>query len=141
MAKVFDKLGQSVLPKVFSKLSGVGLTDLMTVQGETTSAGTGGGRVKSATTAVYANVPVVFAPKESGFKAIEGEQGVSRQVYTLKFPSHAANGTRYNIDPKSHRLIVQARTDGGDEPQKTFRILSIRDLQGNLFEADCVKEN
>lgn len=141
MASVFDKLGRSVLPTVFSKLAGVGLTDLMTVQGETTSVGTGGGRIKNATTVVYDNIPVVFEPSNVGSKFIEGDQTQSRQMYRLKFPSHAANGTRYNIDPRAHRLVVKARTGSGDEPQKVFRVIAMRDLQGNLFEAECVREN
>jgi len=142
MAKVFDKLGREVLPKVFGKLSGVGLTDLMTVEGETTTVGSGGGRIKSARTIVYSNIPVIFQPTQGGgVRVAEGDQPISTTSYYLRFPSHATDGSRYNIDPKQHRLIVTARTGSGDEPQKTFRILAIRDLQGNLFEAHCIKEN
>lgn len=141
MAHVFNILGQSVLPKVFAKLNSTGLTDLMNVKGETNTVGTGGGRIKSASTDVYTNIPVVFEPDNRGNKVTQGEQLVANQTYTLTFPSHTNAGVRYNIDPKSHRLVVQARTGTGTEPQKTFRILTIEDVQGNLFRAVCVKEN
>lgn len=141
MSNVFDKLGRTVLPKVFSKLNGVGLSDVMDVKGETVTAGTGGGRIKSAQTTVYSSIPVIFEPKNNGYRNVIGEQSVSNQDYTLKFPTHSSAGTRYAIDPKVHRLVVTARTAPADEPAKTFRIISIRDLQGNLYEADCVREN
>ena len=141
MSNVFDKLGRTVLPKVFDKLSDVGLSDLMNVVGETVIAGTGGGRIKSGTTNVYTDIPVVFAPDSKGYRNMTGEQIMSNQDYVLKFPTHSPAGTRYAIDPKAHRLVVKARTAPADEPAKTFRIISIRDLQGNMYEADCVREN
>jgi hypothetical protein len=137
----FNKLGQTILPKVFGKLNGVGLTDLMDIKGETTSAGTGGGRIRSAETNVYQNVPVVYEPKSGAYRFEQANQITSTQDYILKFPTHAANGSRYNIDPRRHRLVVKARTAPGDEPAKTFRIISIRDVMGNIFEAECVMEN
>jgi len=138
---VFNKLGQSVLPKVFNKLSGVGLTDLMSVTGETTTAGTGGGRIKSATTTVYSNIPCIFEPSGSGMKNVNQSKIMSEQEYTLKFPTHSSAGVRYTINPELHRLVIQARSAPGDEPQKTFRILTIKDKQGNLYEAKVVKED
>lgn len=141
MANVFDKLGQSILPKVFNKLNSVGLTDLMDVKGETVTAGTGGGRIKSASPNVYTAIPVVFKPSSSGQKGVSGDQLLSSLQYTLTFPSHTNAGSRYAIDPKTHRLVVRARTGGGTEPAKTFRIIAIKDLQGNLYEAVCEREN
>lgn len=141
MSNVFDKLGRQVLPKVFDKLSDVGLSDLMDVKGETVTAGTGGGRIKSATTTVYSNVPVVFVPSTKGYKLNQGETLVSNQDYILKFPTHDPAGSRYAIDPRVHRLVVKARTAPADEPAKTFRIISIKDLQGNMYEVECVREN
>lgn len=141
MSNVFDKLGRKVLPKVFDKLSDVGLSDLMDVRGETVTAGTGGGRIKSAAPTIYSNVPVVFAPNTKGYKINQGEILQSNQDYILKFPTHSPAGVRYAIDPRVHRLVVKARTAPADEPAKTFRILSIKDLQGNMYEAECVREN
>lgn len=141
MANVFDKLGQSVLPKVFNKLNTVGLTDLMDVKGETVTAGTGGGRIKSASPNVYTAIPVIFKPSSSGTKNVAADQLLSTVQYTLTFPSHTSAGSRYAIDPKVHRLAVRARTGTGTEPAKTFRIIAIKDIQGNLYEAICEREN
>jgi hypothetical protein len=48
------------------------------------------------------------------------------------------SGSRINLDPKAHRLVVAAR---GNEPAKTFRIISIGDDQGVVFEVICEREN
>lgn len=141
MSKVFDKLGRTVLPKVFDKLSGVGLSDLMDVKAKTTAVGAGGGRIKSAETTVYEDIPVVYAPKNNGYRNMNGDQSVSNQDYTLQFPTHSKTGILYEIDPRIHRLHIQSRAYPSDEPAMIFRILSIRDLQGNMFEADVVREN
>jgi hypothetical protein len=138
---VFNKLGQSVLPKVFDKLSGVGLTDLMDVKGETLTVGSGGGRIKSAATVVYKDVPLVFMPDEKGYKNVQGDKLTSRQQYIVKFPSHNKNGVRYAVDPSLHRLHVKSRILDGDEPAKVFRIIAIRDIQGNLYEAEIARED
>lgn len=138
---VFNQLGQSVLPKVFDKLSSVGLTDTMDVKGKTVTAGTGGGRVKSASTVVYCDVPVVWEIRNQGYRDMRGDQAVSAQEYVLKFPTHNKNGVRYDIDPTVHRLVVKSRIYPGDEPDKTFRIIAMKDMQGNMYEAECVREN
>lgn len=138
---VFNKLGQSVLPKVFDKLSGVGLTDLMDVRGETVTKGTGGGRIKGASPVVYKDVPVSFKAEQRGYKQPQGDRLSSNQEYRVIFPSHCTNGIRYAIDPRVHRLHVKARILDGDEPSKVFRIVSIRDIQGNLYEANVIRED
>lgn len=138
---VFNKLGQSVLPKVFDKLSGVGLTDMMDVKAETTTAGSGGGRIKSASKTVYCDIPVVWEARTQGYRNQQGDSSTSMQEYVLKFPTHNSNGIRYVIDPRIHRLVVTCRSYPGDEPKKTFRIVAIKDMQGNMYEADCIREN
>ena len=141
MANVLNQLGQKILPTVFGKLSGVGLTDLMDVRAEVATQGTGGGRIKTDSETVYCNVPVIFEPKETGTRFQQGDKLTSIQEYRLKFPSHNSHGSRYAIDPTKHRLVVKARRVDGDEPSKVFRILSIKDLQGNLYEAVVVRED
>lgn len=142
MAKqVFNTLGQTVLPKVFSKLSGVGLTDLMDVKGESLTAGAGGGRIKTAAANVYTDIPVIYEVKDKGYKTVAGDQLGSNQDYILKFPTHNGSGVRYAINAETHRLHIKARTAPGDEPAKVFRIIAIRDLMGNLYEAECVRED
>lgn len=139
--QVFTTLGQNVLPKVFGKLSNVGLTDFMDVKGETVTAGTGGGRIKGASPNVYEDIPVVFEIKDKGYRTMSGDQLGSNQDYILKFPTHDENGARYNLDPNVHRLHIKSRYYPGDEPAKVFRITSIRDVMGNIYEAECVRED
>lgn len=139
--QVFTTLGQNVLPKVFGKLSNVGLTDFMDVKGETVTAGSGGGRIKGASPCVYKDIPVVFEIKDKGYRTMSGDQLGSNQDYILKFPTHNENGVRYSIDPNAHRLHIKARLNPGDEPAKVFRITAIRDVMGNIYEAECVRED
>lgn len=141
MANVFDKLGRQVLPKVFDKLSGVGLSDLMDVKTEVTAAGTKGGRIKSASVNVYEEIPVVFKPAGGrGFKVPQGDKLQSNVEYTITFATHDKHGARYDIDPVKHRLHVRARYGDSDEPAKVYRIISMKDIQGNLWEAVCMRE-
>lgn len=140
MANVFDKLGREVLPQVFGKLSGVGLTDLMDIRGIASTQGTGGGVVKTASPIVYQNVPVIFNPG-GGSKFQRGDMMTSSQVYTMQFPVYCESGQRIDIDPVKHRLHVRPRLNPSQEPCKVFRVIAIRDIQGNIFEADVVKED
>jgi hypothetical protein len=138
MAGVLNDLGQTILPSVFSSLNAAGLVDLMTIQTEgNATTGTGGGRIKGTPTSAYTAVPVSYEPTVSGKRIFVAERNISVQQYTLTFPTHQS-GVRLNIDPKLHRLIVTAR---GNEPAKTFRILSIMDVSGVVFEAICEREN
>ena len=138
---VFNKLGQSVLPKVFGKLSGVGLTDTMEVRGEVNTVGTGGGQIRSRESVVYKDIPVVWEVLPDAYRVQQGDQIVSTQNYQLKFPTHNENGVRYNIDPRKHRLRVVCRRYPGTEPDKIFRIVAIQDRMGNMYEAECIREN
>lgn len=141
MANVLNQLSQKILPTVFGKLSGVGLTDLMDIKTYTATQGQGGGRIKGKMETIYCDVPVIFETETTGSKDDQGNRLTSNQQYTLKFPSHNATGSRYALDPAKHRLVVKARRVDGDEPAKVFRIINIRDLQGNLYEAKVVRED
>lgn len=137
MAGVLNDLGQTVLPQIFNSLNAAGLTDLMNITGETRTQGTGGGQIKSASPNAYENVPVSYEPNYQNSRNNDSDRSVSLNEYVLTFPTHK-NGARINVDVKNHRLTVIAR---GNEPAKTFRIISVRDLQGVIFEAVCEKEN
>ncbi len=165
MSHVFNKLGQSVLPKVFAALENSGLVETMTVYTEVLSSDSGGGMRKTSSPVVaendalvyggdsllysgdqittgsggftYSDIPVAYKAG-TGTKILEGEKTVSAVTYLLTFPTHSAAGLRYDIDPISHRLVVSSR---GSEPSKTFRILSVADRNGVVYDALCVKEN
>lgn len=137
MAGVLNDLGQTILPDVFAALNAAGLVDTMTVYSETNTSDSGGGFRKTQTTA-YSNVPVSYKPNQNNYRAEQGGRVISVNEYILTFPTHDANASRINVDPKSHRLAVNAR---GNEPAKTFRIISLTDKGGVIFEAICTKEN
>lgn len=133
MSDVFNTLGQTVMPRV----AAAAFPDTMTVYGETLTTDSGGGHRKTQTT-VYSSVPVAYEPNRNDRRRIEGDRQLSANEYVLTFPTHSAAGTRYNIDPIAHRLVVNAR---GNEPAKTFRIIAAPDLSGAMYEIICVKEN
>lgn len=137
MAGVLNDLGQSIIPSVFGSLNGVGLVDTMNIVSSAVTTGTGGGQIKSASVNDYQNVPCAYEPDRVGSRKDAAGKLLSQQPYTLTFPTHH-NGTRINIDPAKHLLSVIAR---GNEPAKVFRILSIRDDAGVVFEATCIREN
>jgi hypothetical protein len=130
----FNTLGQTVIPNIAAAV----FPDTMNILGATVSAGPSGGRVKSATTTVYASVPVAYEPiTQQDSRGTENDKMLSVKRYMLTFATHLS-GSRINIDPKVHRLSVIAR---GNEPVKVFRIISVSDQMGVCFEAECEKEN
>lgn len=134
IAALLIELAETDVPEIMLEV----MPDTMTITGETRTSGPGGGQIKSAAGPVYSLVPVLYEPKISGSdRLVVGEKIVSVQEYSLMFPMYM-NGSRINIDPKNHRLVVNAR---GGEPVKTFLITSIRDQMGVYFEAICTKEN
>ena len=135
---VLDKLGQSVTPKIFKSLTRTGLVETMDIEGRNVTAGTGGGRIKGSTTRDYREIPVSVEPyRARGFKTIAGDKPLSVQEYLLTFATHI-DGERIEIDSKKDRLKVLAR---GNEPDKYYRIVSIKDTSGVIFEAVCEREN
>lgn len=137
MAGLLNDLGQTILPSVFSSLNAAGIVDTMTIKAESAATiGSGGERIKGTATNAYMSVPVSYEPAEAGDRIMAGDKAVSSQQYVLTFPSHQS-GSRINIDPKIHRLVVNAR---GNEPAKTFRILAVKDVSGVVFEAVCERE-
>jgi hypothetical protein len=133
LAKVFDTLGQAVLPKIAS----AAFPDTMDIMAETITIGAGGGRVKGASTAAYSEVPCTYSPMQVETRRTTGDKMVSVQQYLVKFPTHH-DGERIDIDPAKHSLKVLER---GNEPEKTFRVTSVRDKSGVIFEAICQREN
>lgn len=129
----FNTLGQSVIPQVMA----LGMPDLCTITAETVTSGSGGGQVKTGTTNAYTSVPCKYVPK-TGSRFTSADKLVSVNVYVVHLPTHTAAGTRINLDPKTHKIIVTAR---GNEPAKTFRIVSIADKQGVVFEVTAEREN
>lgn len=139
MTQLLDTLGVKVLPKVFSSLKGSGITETMEIMRREVTAGPGGGRVKGTDTKDYWDVPVSVEPYDRlGTRYVQGEKPISIQRYLLTFPTHTLDGKRIDVDVKAHRLKVIAR---GNEPEKWYRVETVRDQSGVVFEAICQKEN
>lgn len=163
---VLNDLGQTIIPDVFAALQAAGLVDTMSVYGEVTASDSGGGiRRTSAPVEAendslvygsdmlvyngdqittgsggfsYSSIPVTYKPNTNNFRGIAGGRSLSQNEFMLIFPTHSADGLRYDIDPKEHRLVLDSR---GSEPAKTFRIISIAEIGGVNYKAICVKEN
>jgi len=137
MAGVLNDLGQTILPSVFSSLNSAGIVDTMTIKAESAaSQGSGGGRIKGTATDYKTSVPVSYEPTQRGGRINAGDKPVSSQQYTLTMPTHHG-GSRIDLDPKIHRFVVNTR---GNEPAKTFRIISVGDVSGVVFEVICERE-
>ena len=136
--QVANYLGQTGFPQIAAVI----FLDTMTIQASVTTKGSGGGQVKSGTTDVYTDVPVNYIPiMRQERRDTENEQLTSFEDYVLAFPTHqdiGGDNVRIDLDPTKHRFIVQPR---GNEPEKTFRFISLREDSGVVFEAVCQKEN
>ncbi len=134
-AAIFNRLGQSIMPRVLSR----SMPDSMTIKLETSSAGTGGGRIKSGATDYAINVPCAYEHiQKFGWRKSQGEKNTSTQMYLVTMPTHTINGMRISLDPKSHHFVVDER---GNEPAKTFKIISVGDVMGAIFEVVCSRED
>lgn len=135
LAQVFNQLGQTVMPAVGAAV----FADTLTVKADAPSTDSGGGRIKGSATDAYTNVPCAYEPttKSQRFQESAGDKAISTQEYLVTIPTHSSAGTRYNLNPTIHRLVVNAR---GNEPVKTFRIITIRDDAGVVFECVCQRE-
>jgi hypothetical protein len=112
--------------------------DRLTIRDASFSAGPGGGRIKAQTPDQLADIPAKYSPlsRHEGRDTVSGQM-TSFEHYVVAFATHK-DGQRIDLDQTKHRLIIQAR---GNEPEKTFRIISVRDQSGIMFEVVCEKEN
>lgn len=134
LAAIFDTLGQEIIPEI----GAIAFPDTCTITGETTAAGTGGGRVKSVVTEIYIDVPCTYEPTQVENRLSSSDKLISIQQYLVTMPTHDIRGDRYELDPKVHKIVVNER---GNEPAKTFKIVALRDISGVVFEWVCEKEN
>lgn len=134
LAALANTLGQTVMPNVCAAV----MTDTMTIKAESASSIVDGARVKGTTTDYKTSVPCCYEPVRTRKSAREGagEKSISQQQYLVTIPTHKS-GSRINLDPKTHRFVVDAR---GNEPAKTFRIISVGDISGVVYEVVCTRE-
>lgn len=113
--------------------------DVMQIEKATVAAGAGGGQIKTGTTIEWPDVPCSYAPmSRNDRRYIVGDQSTPGEQYLMTFPVYTPDEERIEFDSKIHRLRVDER---GDEPEKVFRVISLRDNSGVVFETVCVRES
>ena len=133
LSSTFNTLGQSVMPRICAAT----MPDTCTIQGTTETSDSGGGYYVASSDNDYTSVPCSYEPI-TGTRFDSAGKLLSTELYRVTLPTHTSAGTRINLDPKEHRIVVTAR---GNEPAKTFRIVSIADVSGVVFEVTAEKEN
>jgi hypothetical protein len=121
------------MPSVLSKV----LPDTCTIQAIAPVSDGAGGFTQGTPTSAYTSVPCAYEPLSGSRFDINGKL-LSTNAYKVTLPTHTSAGTRINLDPTIHRVVTATR---GNEPAKTFRIMSIADDSGVVFEVLCEREN
>lgn len=132
-ASIFNELGQTIMPSVLATV----LPDLCTIQALNPSSDGAGGYTYGAPTNAYTSVPCAYEPLSGARFDVNGKL-LSTNAYRVTLPTHSSAGTRINLDPTVHQILVAAR---GNEPAKTFRISAIADDLGVVFEVLTEREN
>lgn len=131
LEKVANLLNESVVPMVGSLV----FPNTMTITSETVAAGSGGGRVKSATTDLVTDVPCKYDAMQVETRVNHADRLISIQQYMFTFPMYL-NGERITPTTAS-KFVVQ---ESGNEPAKTFKVTALRDRRIK-WEAVCTKED
>jgi hypothetical protein len=124
------------MPRVLAKV----LPDLCTIQALNPVSDGAGGFTQGTPTNAYTSVPCAYEPL-SGARFDNNGKLLSINAYKVTLPTHYNNAgtqTRINLDPTVHRIVTATR---GNEPAKTFRIVSIADDAGVVFEVLTEREN
>jgi hypothetical protein len=136
LAGMFNILGQTVIPQI----AAAAFADTCSIMVETSTAGTGGGRIKTLeeANAAWVGIPCRYAPiQKFGWQKEVAESAVGTQKYLVILPMYH-NGVRVSLT-SNHKIKVAAR---GEEPVKTFKIdQPPGDVQGVNWEVVATKEN
>ena len=139
-AAILNFYAQTAMPGIFSFWAQAGLLDAMDIiSDEPSQSDDGALKMPTALPVDYAAVPVNVRAAKSGDRLMSGERVLETGAYVLTFQVIGADGsTRINLDPAKHRLVVRARDA---EPEKEYRIETVAEISGALWEAVCTKEN
>lgn len=136
LASIFNQLGQSIIPDVMA----IAMPDTLSVIVETSTAGTGGGRIKTteAANVNWVGIPCKYEPiQKFGWLKEQAEMPVGTQIYLVTLPTYH-NGVRVALTI-NHKLKVAAR---GLEPVKTFKVVQPPgDKQGVVWEVVATKDS
>lgn len=136
LSEIFDELGQETIPEIASEV----FPDTCTIQALNPTSDGAGGYTQGTPTNAYTSIPCAYEPL-SGARFDTNGKLLSINAYKVTLPTHYNNAgtqTRINLDPTVHRIVTATR---GNEPAKTFRIVSIADDMGVVFEVLCDREN
>lgn len=137
MSGVLNNLAERVIPNVMAKLQQKGLTELCNISRTTQTADANG--VLSDSWADTNLIAVPCSPPEAkGYSRKDELTGswTSYQGYSLTLPTNQA-GVLIDIQPKD-RIVVEAR---GNQPEKTFKVISVKNDSGVVLEILCNLEN
>lgn len=134
LAKVFDKLGEKVVPKIAGKV----FPDTMLIERDVISSDGAGGQIRTrGKDETDEPIPCTYKPREQiGYKTERGDRVVSVAEYVVTFATHYL-GQPVDIKP-SYRLRVQER---GGNPELLFRIVDLKRFSGVKWDAVCQLEN
>ena len=136
LSATFNTLGQTIIPNVFAAV----MPDTCTITANNPVTDGAGGFTQSTPTNAYTGIPCAYEPA-SGARIDANGKLLSVNAYKVTLPTHyklADVPTRINLNPTVHRIVTAAR---GNEPVKTFRIVSIADDMGVVFEVLAEREN
>ena len=139
MSPFLEHLGTAAAPQMFAYLSSIGAMETMDIISRTEAQAEDGALTDGAEeTTDHAAIPVNVSPAGKGDRIQTGDQISSINQYILTFEVNTPAGARINLDPKKHFLRVRARDP---EPVKEFRIISVGDATGVVFQVVCSREN
>jgi len=133
LAKVFDKLGEQIVPKIAAKV----FPDSMYVMRDVLTSDGGGGQINAGQDDVANGdlIPCTYSPL-GGVKVTQGDRITSKMQYAFTFPT---NQFTYLLDVTTNdRLKVMAR---GNQPDKIFKVIVIGNESGVINEAVCELED
>lgn len=128
MADVFNKLGEQIIPSVARKV----FPDSMNILRESKTSDGGGGVISTGLSAINPTpIPCTYEPfTDKGYKAVGGDALTSTVQYKITFPTNQ-NGALIGILP-SDKIRVLSR---GNQTEKTFRVIGIKNDSGVIYEA------
>lgn len=136
LASMFNALGQTIIPQI----TAAAFPDTCSVMVETSSADTGGGRIKTleAANADWVGIPCKYEPiQKFGWLKEQAEMPVGTQIYLVTLPVYH-EGNRVNLTG-NHKIKVAAR---GEEPIKTFKVVQPPgDRMGVTWEVVATKDS
>lgn len=133
LAKVFDKLGEQIVPAIAAKV----FPDLMYVMRDELTSDGAGGQINAGQDEVDNGdlIPCTYEPI-SGSKSIVGDKITSKMSYSVTFPT---NQFGYLLEVTTNdRLKVIAR---GNQLDKIFKVSTIGNESGVVYEAICELES